>query len=210
MSSVLPARPTCEAFSTSQLVKVPIVPRLGLGSSPLAAKHVVLLMIFVAKPVELFISNFVMIRDHKSQATVDEDYDSDVNLLGEETEEEKKASEERAAVKASGKKKELDQEKIAPELGLLQSHDDQESFLTILFVFQELSGQKIYPGRVLSLFYPICRFNVEKVQYKNVIFTVWDVGVQEKLRPLWRHYFNDRNGLVRYFNDRNGLCSAPV
>ena len=27
-------------------------------------------------------------------------------------------------------------------------------------------------------------FNVEKVQYKNVMFTVWDVGGQEKLRPL--------------------------
>ena len=26
---------------------------------------------------------------------------------------------------------------------------------------------------------------VEKVQYKNVTFTVWDVGGQEKLRPLW-------------------------
>ena len=39
-------------------------------------------------------------------------------------------------------------------------------------------------------------FNVEKVQYKNVIFTVWDVGGQEKLRPLWRHYFNNTDGLV--------------
>lgn len=41
-------------------------------------------------------------------------------------------------------------------------------------------------------------FNVEKVQYKNVIFTVWDVGGQEKLRPLWRHYFNNTDGLVRF------------
>lgn len=40
-------------------------------------------------------------------------------------------------------------------------------------------------------------FNVEKVQYKNVEFTVWDVGGQEKLRPLWRHYFNNTDGLVR-------------
>ncbi|MCI30355.1 ADP-ribosylation factor-like, partial [Trifolium medium] len=38
-------------------------------------------------------------------------------------------------------------------------------------------------------------FNVEKVQYKNVIFTVWDVGGQEKLRALWRHYFNNTDGL---------------
>ncbi|KAG5536821.1 hypothetical protein RHGRI_024301 [Rhododendron griersonianum] len=42
----------------------------------------------------------------------------------------------------------------------------------------------------------IC-FDVEKVQYKNVVFTVWDVGGQEKLRPLWRHYFNNPDGLGR-------------
>jgi len=34
------------------------------------------------------------------------------------------------------------------------------------------------------------------VQYKNVLFTVWDVGGQEKLRPLWRHYFNNTDGLI--------------
>lgn len=39
---------------------------------------------------------------------------------------------------------------------------------------------------------------MEKVQYKNVIFTVWDVGGQEKLRPLWRHYFNNTDGLVTF------------
>ena len=32
-------------------------------------------------------------------------------------------------------------------------------------------------------------FNVEKVQYKNVMFTVWDVAGEA--RPLWRHYFNN-------------------
>ena len=47
----------------------------------------------------------------------------------------------------------------------------------------------------LSLF-PIPGFNVEKVQYKNVLFTVWDVGGQEKLRPLWRHYFSNTDGLI--------------
>ncbi len=34
------------------------------------------------------------------------------------------------------------------------------------------------------------------MQYKNVVFTVWDVGGQEKLRPLWRHYFNNTDGLI--------------
>jgi Arf/Sar family protein len=43
---------------------------------------------------------------------------------------------------------------------------------------------------------PTIGFNVEKVQYKNVQFTVWDVGGQEKLRPLWRHYFQKTDGLI--------------
>lgn len=47
-----------------------------------------------------------------------------------------------------------------------------------------------------ALFFLNTGFNVEKVQYKNVMFTVWDVGGQEKLRPLWRHYFNNTDGLV--------------
>ena len=49
---------------------------------------------------------------------------------------------------------------------------------------------------VVVYLYSLAGFNVEKVQYKNVVFTVWDVGGQEKLRPLWRHYFNNTDGLV--------------
>jgi Arf/Sar family protein len=53
---------------------------------------------------------------------------------------------------------------------------------------------------------------VEKVQYKNVEFTVWDVGGQEKLRPLWRHYFNNTDGLIYVVDscdkDRIGRAAA--
>jgi len=54
---------------------------------------------------------------------------------------------------------------------------------------------KLHIGEVLSTV-PTIGFNVEKVQYKKVQFTVWDVGGQEKLRPLWRHYFNNTDGLI--------------
>eukprot|EP00438_Fugacium_kawagutii_P000212 Skav202890 [mRNA] locus=scaffold1424:238040:243527:+ [translate_table: standard] len=36
---------------------------------------------------------------------------------------------------------------------------------------------------------PTIGFNVETVEYKNLSFTVWDVGGQDKIRPLWRHYY---------------------
>lgn len=54
-------------------------------------------------------------------------------------------------------------------------------------------------------------FNVEKVEYKNVMFTVWDVGGQEKLRPLWRHYFNNTDGLVRFlFASSLAICYSRI
>jgi len=36
---------------------------------------------------------------------------------------------------------------------------------------------------------PTVGFNVETVEYKNVRFLVWDLGGQDKLRKLWRHYY---------------------
>jgi len=41
---------------------------------------------------------------------------------------------------------------------------------------------------------PTVGFNVETVTYKNVKFNVWDVGGQDKIRPLWRHYFSGMFG----------------
>ena len=46
-----------------------------------------------------------------------------------------------------------------------------------------------------ELFIIFTGFNVETVEYKNISFTVWDVGGQDKIRPLWRHYFQNTQGL---------------
>ena len=43
---------------------------------------------------------------------------------------------------------------------------------------------------------PTIGFNVETVEYKNINFTVWDVGGQDKIRALWRHYFLGTQGLI--------------
>ncbi|CAK9300289.1 unnamed protein product [Gordionus sp. m RMFG-2023] len=43
---------------------------------------------------------------------------------------------------------------------------------------------------------PTVGFNVETVKYKNVKFSVWDVGGQDKIRPLWRHYYTGTQGLI--------------
>jgi len=57
---------------------------------------------------------------------------------------------------------------------------------------------------------PTVGFNVETVTYKNVKFNVWDVGGQDKIRPLWRHYYTGTQGLVFVVdsNDRDRIDEA--
>lgn len=44
---------------------------------------------------------------------------------------------------------------------------------------------------------PTIGFNVETIStVKGLSFTVWDVGGQEKLRGLWKHYFQGSHGLI--------------
>lgn len=43
---------------------------------------------------------------------------------------------------------------------------------------------------------PTVGFNVETITFKNVKFGIWDVGGQDKIRPLWRHYYTGTQGLI--------------
>jgi small GTP-binding protein len=72
--------------------------------------------------------------------------------------------------------------------------------MRILMVGLDAAGKttilyKLKMGEVLSTI-PTIGFNVETVSYKNIEFTVWDVGGQGKIRPLWRHYFQNTNGII--------------
>jgi small GTP-binding protein len=43
---------------------------------------------------------------------------------------------------------------------------------------------------------PTIGFNVETIEYKRFTMNVWDVGGQERIRALWRHYFHNTQGLI--------------
>ena len=43
---------------------------------------------------------------------------------------------------------------------------------------------------------PTIGFNVESVEYKNISFTVWDIGGKDKIRSLWRLYYQETEGLI--------------
>ncbi|GJZ92710.1 RNA-directed DNA polymerase, eukaryota, partial [Tanacetum coccineum] len=74
---------------------------------------------------------------------------------------------------------------------------DYETTIKCSYILQNISELHLQDatGKTTILYKLHIAFNVEKVEYKNVIFTIWDVGGQQKLRPLWRHYFNYTSGL---------------
>ena len=43
---------------------------------------------------------------------------------------------------------------------------------------------------------PTIGFNVETLDYQGLNFTVWDVGGQDKIRVLWKHYYHNTDGLI--------------
>ncbi|KXJ69769.1 hypothetical protein RP20_CCG025906 [Aedes albopictus] len=86
--------------------------------------------------------------------------------------------------------------------------------MRILMVGLDAAGKttilyKLKLGEIVTTI-PTIGFNVETVEYKNICFTVWDVGGQDKIRPLWRHYFQNTQGLIFVVdsNDRERIVEA--
>ncbi|PVU87009.1 hypothetical protein BB560_006571 [Smittium megazygosporum] len=86
--------------------------------------------------------------------------------------------------------------------------------MRILMVGLDAAGKttilyKLKLGEVVTTI-PTIGFNVETVEYKNISFTVWDVGGQDKIRPLWRHYFQNTQAIIFVVdsNDRDRVSEA--
>ena len=86
--------------------------------------------------------------------------------------------------------------------------------MRILMVGLDAAGKttilyKLKLGEVVTPI-PTIGFNVEEVSYKNISFHVWDVGGQDKIRQLWRHYYTNTQGIIFVVdsNDRDRMDDA--
>ena len=43
---------------------------------------------------------------------------------------------------------------------------------------------------------PTIGFSVETIEFKNLKFNIWDIGGQDKIRALWKHYFAGTDALI--------------
>eukprot|EP01083_Nonionella_stella_P153779 494498_1 len=99
---------------------------------------------------------------------------------------------------------------FARALELLQGKHEKR----ILMVGLDAAGKttilyKLKLGEVITTI-PTIGFNVETVEYKNIEFTVWDIGGQHLIRPLWRHYYQGTEAVIFVVdsNDRERIDSG--
>jgi len=93
--------------------------------------------------------------------------------------------------------------KVGRDVRILMLGLDAAGKTTILY--------KLRMGEIVTTI-PTIGFNVETVEYKNINFTVWDVGGQDKIRALWRHYYNNTEGIIFVVdsNDRERINEAAL
>lgn len=71
-----------------------------------------------------------------------------------------------------------------------------QPFYTTVYILKKHCTYLIFLTIYKFVLFDYLGFNVETVEYKNISFTVWDVGGQDKIRPLWRHYFQNTQGML--------------
>ncbi|KAK7441548.1 Arf GTPase arf1 [Stygiomarasmius scandens] len=86
--------------------------------------------------------------------------------------------------------------------------------MRILMVGLDAAGKttilyKLKLGEIVTTI-PTIGFNVETLEYKNITFTVWDVGGQGTIRRLWRYYYQNVQGIIFVVdsNDRERISEA--
>ncbi|XP_022861272.1 ADP-ribosylation factor 1-like [Olea europaea var. sylvestris] len=84
----------------------------------------------------------------------------------------------------------------------------------ILMVGLDAAGKttilnKLKHGEVLPTS-PTNGFNVETFEKNDVNFTIWDLGGGDTIRPLWRNYFQNTQGIIFVVdsNDKDRVAEA--
>jgi len=69
--------------------------------------------------------------------------------------------------------------------GLLYKHEMRILMLGLDYAGKTTILYKLKIGEVVPTISTI-GFNVETIEYKNISFTVWDIGGQDNIRAVWR------------------------
>ncbi|KIJ19789.1 hypothetical protein PAXINDRAFT_166016 [Paxillus involutus ATCC 200175] len=85
-------------------------------------------------------------------------------------------------------------------LTIIRKSRQKEKEMRILFLGLDNAGKttilKKINGENISSISPTLGFNIKTFIHRNYTLNIWDVGGQRTLRPYWRNYFEQTDGIV--------------
>uniref|UniRef100_A0AC35UEX2 ADP-ribosylation factor-like protein 2 n=1 Tax=Rhabditophanes sp. KR3021 TaxID=114890 RepID=A0AC35UEX2_9BILA len=85
-------------------------------------------------------------------------------------------------------------------LTLLKKYKKKEKEMRILLLGLDNSGKttvmKKFMGEDTDTISPTLGFGIETFKYQGLTLNFWDVGGQKSLRPYWKGYFSDADGII--------------
>lgn len=89
---------------------------------------------------------------------------------------------------------------MGSSVGKISSYFSKKQQTRILVLGLDAAGKttilyKLKLGEVVTTI-PTIGFNVETVTFGKLDLVVWDVGGRDKIRALWRHYYENTSGIV--------------
>jgi ADP-ribosylation factor-like protein 3 len=97
-------------------------------------------------------------------------------------------------------------------LSLLRKLKKSDREARILVLGLDNSGKTTLLKRIsdeeISHVMPTQGFNIKSVMQNDFKLNVWDIGGQKSIRPYWRNYFDQTDGLVRTVLNESESFSA--
>lgn len=85
-------------------------------------------------------------------------------------------------------------------LSILRKIKEKEQEMRIIILGLDNAGKttvmKKLCGEDVSEISPTVGFNIKTLEYNNYMLNIWDVGGQKSIRPFWRNYFEQTDGIV--------------
>ncbi|KPM02399.1 Mediator of RNA polymerase II transcription subunit 29 [Sarcoptes scabiei] len=85
-------------------------------------------------------------------------------------------------------------------LSIIKKIKEREQEVRILFLGLDNAGKttvlKQLKNEDVTSISPTLGFTIDSLEYRDFNLNIWDVGGQKSLRPFWRNYYEDTDGLI--------------
>lgn len=85
-------------------------------------------------------------------------------------------------------------------LSILRKIKEKEQEMRIIILGLDNAGKttvmKKLCGEDVTEISPTVGFNIKTLEYNRYMLNIWDVGGQKSIRPFWRNYFEQTDGIV--------------